>query len=112
EHALELIADSMPDLERAKSYPAFRRYLRQRLLSFEGRCFRLWLRTAPQLDTRRGNRGIQLAPAESLAFRTEIRGKDWRFTGLPLGQLCRDFFDGRKPGFVPKASNLKLKMAS
>jgi hypothetical protein len=77
-------------------------YLRQRLLSAEDRFFRLVLKTA-----RPGSRGVQLAPPNSLAFRTEVKSKEWRFAGLPLGQLCRDFFDGRKPGFVPKASREK-----
>jgi hypothetical protein len=102
EHAEAEIAENLPELTRAASYKSFRKFLRERLLSPEGRFLRVFIRGA------RGSRtGLQIAPADSLAWRVEVQGKGWRFTGPAVSQLAKEFFDGRKPGFVPKGTLLK-----
>jgi DNA invertase Pin-like site-specific DNA recombinase len=121
EKVTAIIAYSMPEMERAKSYPAFRRYLEKRLVSPDGRFFRLHLRLpvrSPEkpkefklkgkmhqlAPTKRDNSGIPLAPKDSLAHRVEIRGKNLTFEGPNLKLLGEEFFDWRRPGYVPKAS--------
>ena len=101
QHALALVEEFLPGVEQAESFPLFKRYLRQRLLSPEGRFFKLFLKTAKS-----NSNGIPLAPVDSLAWHAEIKGKEMRFTGPDIAQLANEFFDARKPGFVPKASIL------
>jgi hypothetical protein len=121
EHAEELVEEYMPELKREESYPAFRSYQRKRLLSPDGRFYRLHLKiTRPNRDNgeiaRNGRKyapyrpdddGLQIAPISSLSARVSIQpGKDgWRFSGPALDKLLKEFSDGRKPDrFVPKGS--------
>lgn len=62
---------------RAESYKSFRKYARQRLLSNEGRMFRVHYKTAKAFTGMfaAADAGIQVAPAYSLANRVEVRGR-------------------------------------
>lgn len=124
EHAEALIGEAAPEMERAKSYAAFMRYVRARLLSPEGRFFKLYLHSAQpkpifnkvsakgrkytdaQKIARARGAGLEIAPTESLAGGVAIRPEGWRFSGPKVDKLSKEFFDARKPGFVPKASAL------
>jgi DNA invertase Pin-like site-specific DNA recombinase len=95
----------------AKAYKSFRKYIRQRLLSKEGRLFRIHYKGArgPLLKTDEDkDAGIQVAPASSLAQRTEVQGKERKYKMPAIDVLFKDFFDHRTPGFTPKQSALKL----
>jgi len=118
EHAEALIGEYMPELMRKKAYLTFRRFLRKRLLSLEGRLYVLHPRTVrreslPEKTTRKGqtyaprrlgDTGIRIVPKGSLAAGVSGRvGKPGlRFTGPGLDKLYKKFFDKRKPAFVPK----------
>jgi DNA invertase Pin-like site-specific DNA recombinase len=122
EHAEDLIWEHMPELAKAASYSAFRRYLRQRFLSPDGRFYTLYVKTSrtdgdSKPITHKGrayqqyrphSAGLQIAPISSLSFHGSLElGKGgWRFTGPKLDIVFKEFFDGRKPGYVPKASAL------
>ncbi|MHC1769010.1 MAG: recombinase family protein [Verrucomicrobiia bacterium] len=107
DHCLALVEEYMPELEQSASYSAFIRYLRQRCVSSEGRFYRLHLkRSRPVMP---GYKGIALAPADSMAYRMEMKGKERTHEGPALKLLLEDFFDGRKPGFVPKASRVNRR---
>jgi hypothetical protein len=120
EHAEALLEDT--ELARAKSYPAFRRYMTKRFLSPDGRFYRLFLKTSrpasekplitkngrPYTQTSRSIHGLEIAPISSISFRCiTTPGKSGvEFSGPKLDVLFKEFFDGRKQGFVPKASVL------
>lgn len=95
------IEEHLPELERSKSYGAFSHYLEKRLLSREGRVFRLHLR-----HVRPSSDGLPIAPISSLAYSCSILHgeKGMKFTSPPLVRFIKEFFDGRKQGFVPKGS--------
>jgi len=103
EHALALVEEYMPKLERAKSFPAFKSYLRKRLVSSDARFYKLHLRNA-----QKSSAGLQLAPVASLAGGVSIKpGPDgWKFSAPKLETLAKEFFDARKANFAPKASVL------
>lgn len=96
DHVEELIADEIPELAASPALAGFKEYVAKRILSPEGRCYRVRFRGA------RDGAFIQLAPADSLAGRVEIRGKKWSFKAPALDQLADEYFDSRKPGFQPK----------
>jgi hypothetical protein len=132
DHVLGILGEVAPELERAENYRHFVRYARSRILSADGRFYRLHLRSAvaranAMPDTvevkRKGNKnrkplcyakkwfketllmGIPIAPASSLAAHTVIRNKESKSVWPKFAQLMGEFFDGRKPGtYVPKAS--------
>jgi hypothetical protein len=98
------------DIARAESYKSFRKYMRQRFLSNEGRVFRVHykgVRAALLKTERESGAGIQVAPGSSLANRVEVRGKERKYKMPALETLLEDFFDHRKPRFVPKACELR-----
>jgi DNA invertase Pin-like site-specific DNA recombinase len=125
ELAVDLVWEGVPEIARAPHFKSFRKYLTQRLLSADGRFFRVHFKggaarlaaafTAIDPKTRKCvNRqpsitytGLQIAPPGSLAHRVEVRGKDRTRNGPEVGELCREFFDGRKLGFVPKLGSLR-----
>jgi hypothetical protein len=101
EHAEEFIYDNdVPALTKSPAWKTFKKYLSQRLLSSAGRFLKLHFITAKRPG------GVNLAPAGSLAARVEIKGKEWKFSSPDVVRLMGEFFDSRKPGFVPKASAL------
>lgn len=96
EHAEALIEEYLSELESSPSYPDFRRHLRRRLLSQDGRFFKLGFWTIkPDCD------GVQIAPETSLAAASQTTD-DSKFRGPKLDHLLSEFFDKRKPGFVAK----------
>lgn len=102
EHAIELIHEHLPAMARAESFPQFKKYLRKRLLSAEGRCFRLFLRCA-----RPNSAGLQIAPISSVAgsFSIQHGNPEWGVRGPKIDALAKEFFDHRKPGqFAPKST--------
>lgn len=106
---------SMPELVRSPAFKSFRKYVSHRLRSEDGRFFRIHFRMSEshkeKIQKAFGNRpwkGLQVAPAGSLAYRIEVRGKDRASTGPELDRLSKEFFDGRKPGFVPKGTLAKV----
>lgn len=98
EHAEAIFDEYAPELVGAQSYPDFRRYLRKRFLSADGRFYSLHLRTAKPDAS-----GIQVAPTASLAASSQTT-QDSKFRTPKIQELSKEFFDGRKPGFVPKGS--------
>lgn len=107
------VLQSMPELIRSPAFKSFRKYVSHRLRSEDGRFFRIHFRMSEsqkeKIQKAFGNRpwkGLQVAPAGSLAYRVEVRGKDRASTGPELDRLSKEFFDGRKPGFVPKERKL------
>jgi chromosome segregation ATPase len=113
EHCEALIEEYVPELERAKeTYLEFRHYLRKRLLSRDGRFYKLHPRTyRPESECSSALRraratGVPIAPESSLAFRLESREKAWKARNPKLDILFKEFFDGRRQGFAPKASRL------
>jgi DNA invertase Pin-like site-specific DNA recombinase len=99
EHAEAIVEEYIPELAKAPTFKSFRKYLRHRLLSTDGRFYQMHLKSVIKPGV-----GIQVAPVGSLAWKTNIKGNDWKFNGPPVDALMSEFFDGRKPGFVPKAS--------
>lgn len=79
------------------------------MLSNEGCLFRVYYRTARTFTGvfATADAGIQVAPASSLAHGTEVKGKERKYKMPALEALFKDFFDGRKKGFVPKGSVLR-----
>lgn len=104
----ETIEESMPNLAQAESYNSFRKYISQRVLSKEGRFWRLYFkhwRTPTKREQEKGF-SIRIAPENSLAGRMEINGKGRTFHRPALGKLLQEFYDARKQGFVAKSSVL------
>jgi hypothetical protein len=84
---------------------SFRKYLRHRLLSSDRRFYQMCLKRVSKTIL-----GIQVAPAGSLAWKAEIKGPDWKVSGPDVTALAEEFFDGRKPGFVPKESVIRTAL--
>lgn len=131
ERAYEVMQEN-PELLRSPAFKSFRKYVAHRLGSVDGRCFRVHFKGGAErlarmtpLDKKTKKAvarktttsgeppklvtytGIQIAPPGSLAYRVEIHGTERTSSGPEISQLFEEFFDARKPGFVPKGSALE-----